>query len=89
MIKKIFEEIDYRTWIMLAITIALIIFLFIQIFNQTINIKCEVLDPTINTCFCGEQVDENNFKNVEIGSLKFYDEGIYCQLKEMEIKIDE
>ena len=34
-------------------------------------------------------VDENNFKNMEIGVIKFYDEGIYCQLKEMEIKIDE
>ncbi len=87
--KKIFEEIDYKTWIMLAISFALIVFLFIQIFNQTISIKCEVLDPTINTCFCGEQIDENNFKNMEIGVIKFYEDGIYCQLKEMEIRIDE
>lgn len=80
--------VDYIDWFISAITIALLFVILLLTFEQITNIKCEVLDPTINTCFCGEQIDENNFKNMEIGVIKFYDEGIYCQLKEMEIKID-
>ena len=73
--------------LILILFILIFLMVSITIIDDLKKIKCEVLDPTINTCFCGKQIDEDNFKTMEIGSLRFYNEGTYCQLKEMEIKL--
>lgn len=73
--------------LIIVLFVLLYLVVLFTIVDDLKKIKCEVLDPTTHTCFCGKQIDENNFKTMEIGVIKFYDEGTYCQLKEMEIKL--
>ena len=71
------------------IFLAIIIYVGFLLFSNFEKIQCKIASSQDGTCYCGNSIGENNFKNVEFGTIVFYENTPYCRLKQMELRIDE